>query len=469
MRGTKAGHWKVHSMVVAIITTFFYMLVIGSCIPMSVNAYTQTEGKVTATTANIRKEASASSEVVASVKNGDKLSIKDEKTGADGNVWYQVFVDANTLGYIRSDLVEKSGSSSSTNTTPATNTNTNTNTNTSTVNDTITAEITKVNPISATVKSEQVRVRKNCTTSSSIVTIVKKDVALTVIGTALDSDSKTWYQVSFISDGTEVTGFIRSDYVNLSGEITPYSENVVEPSETPDVPTEENLEAVPVSKPYETQLIGEEWYLINNDAKVQYKIDKLITTAEKNAIDLEESLAKGKTQNLVIIILVVILCVLALVVVLGIYKFKDILFEDIFDKEEAVPVRRRPVEQQRPTRPAGQGQRPAGSPQQRPVGNRPRPEGSPKQRPVGATQRPTENVKPRPRVDAISPAFDMTEEAVREEQIRSEASKSLESQRIQKETGMNSNKNAATRAPKNFMADDEFEFEFLNWDGEEEE
>jgi hypothetical protein len=58
-------------------------------------------------------------------------------------------------------------------------------------------------------------------------------MALTVTGQATGTDGKTWYQISFISNSVEVTGFIRSDYVALSGELqAPVEEQPVEEQPT---------------------------------------------------------------------------------------------------------------------------------------------------------------------------------------------------------------------------------------------
>lgn len=67
------------------------------------------EGTVKPASAKIRESADTTSSVLASVESGDELTIKAKTTGTDGNVWYQVFVDANTLGFIRSDLLEADG------------------------------------------------------------------------------------------------------------------------------------------------------------------------------------------------------------------------------------------------------------------------------------------------------------------------------------------------------------------------
>lgn len=66
------------------------------------------EGKVKPGSAKIREEANTASMALASVEQGDELSIKG-KVKAGDDEWYQVFVNADTLGFIRADLVEPEG------------------------------------------------------------------------------------------------------------------------------------------------------------------------------------------------------------------------------------------------------------------------------------------------------------------------------------------------------------------------
>ena len=99
-------------------------------------SHAESAAKVTASSAKIRKSADSSSEVIGSAAKDKTISIKSQTKGADGYTWYEVYVDANTLGYIRSDLVSitdgSTPSSSSGTTTTTTTSNTAANTTTST-------------------------------------------------------------------------------------------------------------------------------------------------------------------------------------------------------------------------------------------------------------------------------------------------------------------------------------------------
>lgn len=173
---------------------------------------------VTASGAKIRETADTSSKALAGVKNGDKLSICGQTTGTDGNIWYQVFVDADTKGFIRSDLVQKNADGNIT-TVPNQNPNTNTNTGSdaaSTGNTTTTtSEVTATAQRAATVVNNGVRIRKGASTQNDVVATANRGMVLTVTGETTGTDGKVWYQVSFNYNNREITGFIRSDLVTF--------------------------------------------------------------------------------------------------------------------------------------------------------------------------------------------------------------------------------------------------------------
>ena len=170
--------------------------------------------------AKIRTTADTSSEALAGVKSGDTLSICGQTTGTDGNVWYQVYVDANTKGFIRSDLIQKKTDGNISNV-PNQNANANTNTNTVTDTNTTTAtkleetQATAVEKKNATVVQKGVRIRKGASTQHDVVATANRGMVLTITGEAAGSDGKTWYQVAFSYNNKEITGFIRSDLVTF--------------------------------------------------------------------------------------------------------------------------------------------------------------------------------------------------------------------------------------------------------------
>ena len=92
--------------------------------PIEAHAQIQTQGTVVADSAVVRKDPSANSNVIASVMKGDKVTINNEETDSNGVIWYKVFVDSETMGYVRGDLIQKDGASAPITNTPSSNTDT---------------------------------------------------------------------------------------------------------------------------------------------------------------------------------------------------------------------------------------------------------------------------------------------------------------------------------------------------------
>ena len=390
----KLSGCKMGYRVITVLSSIALALVLAISVEQfGITSLAQSQGEVSVSSAKIRSDASASATVVGSAAQGDKVTINGQKQSSDGYTWYQIFVNADTLGYIRSDLVTITDG-----TTPSSiSSDSSTSSNETTVsNTTANVEVEQVNPVSATVSGGQaVRVRANASTAGSIVTTVEGGVALTVTGRANGVDGKVWYQVNFISNGTEVSGFIRSDYVDLSEDLTPYTEPVEEtPTEDDEIIPEE---IVTVTKDWETQY-DETWYLVDNVKSERYKIEDIFSAVENNQMMYENEHAKVKSQKAVVIILIILLIGLAGAVTVLIFKIKDIKDEAYYDAVEKEAIRRRTAE--RPAnqkvmhnvgadkRPAAQGQRPA-SQGQRPASQGQRPAAPQGQRPVaGQGQRP---------------------------------------------------------------------------------
>ena len=463
---------------------------------LAIVSHAESAAKVTASSAKIRKSADSSSEVIGSASKDKTISIKSQTKGADGYTWYEVYVDANTLGYIRSDLVSITdgstpSSSSGTTTTITTTTTTTTATPAPAVNETP-VEVTAVEPLSATVTGGQsVRVRSNASTTSQIVTTAENGMALTVTGQATGTDGKTWYQITFISNSIEVTGFIRSDYVALSGEL----QAPVEEQPAEEQPVEEQPEDTQTtSKDWDTQLQGDAWYLLDMAGQKQYKIEDLFNSIDQiteiNA-QFDTDQKKLKSQKAVIIVLVILLVFLAAAVTLLIFKIKDMMdAADFSDAEES--VRRRRVDRPktgRPQggRPAGQSSRPQGSQkvmhevgaERRPTGQGQRSVTGQQTRPTGQGARPMAGQQARPAGQGARPVGQGARPAGQQARPAGQGARPVapQSQRpvaprvdrptrpVQKE----GNQDPGWKS-KNFMSDDdEFEFEFLNWDGDEEQ
>ncbi|MBO5337141.1 MAG: SH3 domain-containing protein [Lachnospiraceae bacterium] len=509
---------------------------------LSMVSYAQSAGKVTGDNVNIRKEPNSSSQKVGSAKKDASVTINHQTQGSDGKVWYQIYVDANTLGYIRSDFVSiTDGSTPETVDASAATSNNQTTTQTNTQPAGSSSEtavnVTAVEPISATVTGgENVRVRGNASTTSQIVTTIANGSALTVTGQANGSDGKVWYQVAFISNGSDVTGFIRSDYVVLSGDIVEATQT---PEETaPEESTEPEQAPEPEeTKAWETQLQGDEWFLLNMDEGYQYSIENMFNASKQNGEAFEESQKTVKTQKLVIVILVIVIIVLCAGLALLIFKINDMKDSAYFAEVEKDTMRKRGSEKNqsdkkvmqnvgpekrngsgaqgnRPQggRPQPQGGRPQGMQSQggRPQGTRPqnglqmggrpvndRPGTRPVQ-PVGSrpvaeepvverpvTERPVTEKRrmERPAIDKAASDRVSTRpigerpSGVRPEAVRPESDRVVQPgggrQVGERPVGVrpsaqNQGQVNPNKKSKNFASDDdEFEFEFLNWDGEE--
>lgn len=445
------------------------------------------EIKITATSVKIRASADVNSDMVGSAYAGQTLQITGEVAGSDGYTWYQVTFEGDNgtrAGYVRSDCASKVGG---TGTTPATPT---TPTTPTTPPSTPTTEVIALQPISAKVKGRQVNVRSNASTSGSVVATVQKDVVLTVVGEATDSESKTWFQVNFSNANGQVTGFVREDLVTVEGERVP-AVQTPEPPEDPVVdPVEPEPTQAPVHRDYETQLYDEDgWNLLDytKTPAVRYPIADLLDTANASTEyqkKYEESQAQLKSTKVIMIILVILVIVLALAATLLFFKIRDMMDAAYFEEVEKETIRKRQgaggrasmptvgsgsrpsgpsqqktsgASQQRSSgssqsRPAGGGQQRSSSSQQRPAGSgQQRPSGSGQARPAGSQQRPSGSGEARPAGGS-----------------QQKPSGSGQARPAGQQQGRPAETQNAPKQSKNFMTDDdEFDFEYLNWDGEE--
>lgn len=68
--------------------------------------YAGTDAVIQGTSVNVRASAGTDGSPVTSLGNGTQVSILNEATGSDGNIWYQISFSGGT-GYVRSDFVKK--------------------------------------------------------------------------------------------------------------------------------------------------------------------------------------------------------------------------------------------------------------------------------------------------------------------------------------------------------------------------
>lgn len=169
------------------------------------------KGTVKVESAKIRQTADTSSNQLGSVAKGGTVDIIGETTGTDGKKWYQVYVDANTKGFIRADLIDRSGSGSL----PTVDGSAGNGAGTSSNDGNESAGVTATQPKAATVVKNGVRVRKSASTESTEVATVSRGIVVAVTGETTGTDNQKWYQVTFKHSDKDINGFIRADLVTF--------------------------------------------------------------------------------------------------------------------------------------------------------------------------------------------------------------------------------------------------------------
>ena len=325
-------------------------------------------GTVTAGSAKIREKADITSEPVGSVSQGDKVTIRDEVQDDSGTLWYQVYVDANTTGYIRSDLVSKQDGGNASENTNGGGTGSDNNQSSDTQNeDQQPASGATVAPDSAmdaqyaAVSVEAINVRKAPSTREGVVDRLTKDAQVVVSGQSNGSDGKVWYYVSFTgTDGAEKTGYIRSDLLTLGDMVPIPEEEPPEPQETAPEPVK------PMNNDYELTWEQDEdgsyvWYLYDYTEgqngyrqKLQPLLDAAQTQNESEAADTKTLVR----QRVVIVILIFLIALLIAVIVIMALKLRDVYYEEYEDEEEEEQEQETPTRRSRRPEESGEAQTP---------------------------------------------------------------------------------------------------------------
>ncbi len=421
-------------------------------------------GTVTSSNVKVRAEANTGSAQVSSLDSGDKVDIIDETTDSQGYVWYRIYVNGTEYGYVRSDLVSKSGDTSSTSTS----------TQKAALPET---SVTAIESQAATVTVASANVRSGAGTGYDTVGTVANGDTVTVTGEANGTDSKKWYQISFGSSGR--TGFVRADLVQLGAaapaadaEAGANEEGAVEeeageggeavegaegegaenaetdPNVNTEVPIDTTVGNGEFSLAYKDDGTGADtWYLYDNVEGTQVKLNDLLTYAAsgQQADALKTQVGKLK---IALIVMAVLIALLVLAVLLLVYKLRDYAYYEEEEVQEAPKSRkkdnydelppqkpvRKPVEPKQTVAPKSNGRTVADS-KRAPMGTA--------ESLLGAER--SERVA-RP---ASQPAPGRASESVSERPSR------------QPQT-------AGRSKPRNFLfEDDDFEFEFLNLDDED--
>lgn len=290
----------------------------------------------------VRNTAGTDSEVMTAVNAGDKLDVVSEEQGSDGSTWYKVSIN-NVSGYVRSDTVEMAPEGG---TDAAATTIASTEQAAATVQPVEASSSSTVEPMAtqaATVKTDNVNVRANASTNGNVVAKLQSGAAVTLTGTTSDNSGKTWYQVNFINNGSNVTGFIREDFVEPGEVMEPQAPEEEASGQEDgaladiygDMPTETDAANNDYELFYEADAEGVDcWYIHDNIAQKRYKLEQLMQADEMNTHNLEiKDKEIGRLKIVLIVLAVLLVIALAAAAFFG-FKYHDLRDDDDDEDEE---------------------------------------------------------------------------------------------------------------------------------------
>ncbi len=316
-------------------------------------------GTVTAATVNIREKADVNSTVVGSSSQGKEITIKDQTKDSSGTAWYRVYVDGDTLGYIRADLVsteetveevstaqtddsgndQNDDSGNDQNEDAGASDGSASDNNANNAGAAGGAEVQAENAMDAqyaSVSVQAAKIRTLPSTDGGVVETLSEGKQMVVSGKSNGSDGKEWYYVTFTgANGAEKTGFIRSDLVEM-GDMLPVEE------EEPQEPVEESEPVENINNDFELRYEqdgeGYVWYLYDNrnsQESSKQKLEPLLEAAEQAMA----STAPADTdmvvkQRIIIVVLVILAVALAIAVIIMAFKLRDVYYEDYEDEDE---------------------------------------------------------------------------------------------------------------------------------------
>ena len=440
-------------------------------------------GTVKADSANIREKADTNSDVIGSASSGTTVSIKDEVQDSSGTLWYQVYVNANTTGYIRADLVDKTGGDSGNSSSQSDGGQTASQGDSQSGSGASGALEEPDNVMDAqyaVITAEKIIVRTAPSTNEGVVDRLVKDDQVIVGGQSNGSDGKLWYYVTFTGEnGTQKTGFIRYDLLSL-GEMVPVPEE-----ETPEPEVADPEPEPPVNNEYElthekTQDGTYVWYLYDytEEGKSNHYLVSDLMRVTRNRSESEAEDAKTLVrQRVAIVVLSVLLVIVIAVAVVMALKLRDVYYEEYEDEdeeeEEETPPKRRNRADDGDETPVKRKSR-ADEEEETPRRRRSRAEDeeeTPRRRRSRADEEEETPRRRRSRADEEEETprrrgsrADEEEEAPRRRRNRTdEAEKRRRRMEDEEETEKRPAATAQKRKTKNFLLDDdEFEFEFLN-------
>ena len=184
---------------------------------------------------------------------------------------------------------------------------------------------------SATVTSSSVNIRSEASTSASLAGKATSGQELTVTGETQGSDGKTWYAVTF----DNVSGYIRSDLVEAHvSEAT--AEPAVDESQETEEPEEEPIvdNSADYSVAFEDDGSGSSaWYLHDNTMGTRYQVSDLLNAEETNKNNQATIDQTAKSMRFVVILMAFVIVVLIIVVTILIIKVRS-TYEDYDDYDD---------------------------------------------------------------------------------------------------------------------------------------
>lgn len=169
-----------------------------------VYAYDEKDGVVNANSVNVRKGAGTDYDSVTKLSKGDKVHVTGEASASNGAVWYQItFTKDGTdmEGYMHSTYIQLT---------------------------------TVCEEKRGYVTDDNVNVREGAGTDYDKVTQLSTGHELTITGESTTAEGVLWYRIVFTKDGTQMEGYMHSNYVRIAEVQSPD-----EPSEKPEDTTED--------------------------------------------------------------------------------------------------------------------------------------------------------------------------------------------------------------------------------------
>ena len=293
----------------------------------SLSAYAMGKAKVVADSGKIRAGASTNTEAKASVVKDDELDIIAQTKDSNGYTWYKVYVNGTDTGYIRADLL-----SEATGSIPTEEADTQSNDAAATEDTAQQTEFVQVTASTAAagkVVGDTVNVRENPSTKAAIAGKATGGTEVTISGETTDSAGKMWYQVSY----GNVTGFIRSDFLEITQMAEPEVEEVVEE-------VEEVVEEVqePVNQDYELVYEAnaegvEEWFLYDYNRGTKQSLENLLTVVRQSQEEEKGAVSQLKTFKIIAIVLAAVILALVVVVTILIFKLRD-SYEYVYEDDD---------------------------------------------------------------------------------------------------------------------------------------